>query len=106
MFYKLEVPNKLTVYQSMGQVCMHPVVLYVFLHRKQGLSEATLSSSRTRRLPVLYVFGCEAIDTAECVATFRRLFPETGSHVLVLYDTLFSHCIGQYRCSVTMLPMQ
>lgn len=54
------------------------------------------SSCRTQRLPVLYVFGKEEMRVEECVGKFRELFPEReSSWVLILYDTVYSHCIRE-----------
>ena len=51
---------------------------------------------RTWRLPVLYVFGREEVRMGECVEAFRELFPDRESRVLVLYDTVYAHCMGNY----------
>ena len=50
---------------------------------------------RTKRLPVLYVFGVEDIDVESCVTAFRELFPARDSRVLVLYDTPYTHYVGE-----------
>ena len=31
----------------------------------------------------------------ECAEAFRELFPDRETRVLVLYDTVYSHCIGE-----------
>ncbi len=49
---------------------------------------------RTRRLPVLYIFGREEIDLVDCKRAFKETFPASDAHVLVLYDTVYFHCIG------------
>lgn len=53
--------------------------------------------TQTKRLPLLYIFGAEEIDTDNCVAAFRSLFPAREDHILVLYDTVFYHCIEQFK---------
>ena len=43
----------------------------------------------------MYVFGREEVRVGECVEAFRELFPGRESRVLVLYDTIYAHCIGK-----------
>ena len=50
---------------------------------------------RTRSLPVLYVFGHEGVNTPECVEAFRHLFQDRTTHILVMYDTVYAHCMGE-----------
>ena len=50
---------------------------------------------RTKRLPVLYVFGREQVCPEECVAALRGAFPDQEEHVLVLYDVVYAHCMGE-----------
>ena len=50
---------------------------------------------RTRRLPVLFVFGKEEVDVEDCERAFRETFAADDEHILVLYDTLYSHCISE-----------
>ena len=52
-------------------------------------------SNRTSRLPVLFVFGREEVEVRECEAAFRQAFQSTEDHVLVLYDTVYVHCVGK-----------
>ncbi|XP_076840859.1 2-(3-amino-3-carboxypropyl)histidine synthase subunit 2 [Brachyhypopomus gauderio] len=49
------------------------------------------------RLPVMYVFGRRPIDVQRCAAIFKELFPNGGSHVVVLYDVTYSHAIDDLR---------
>ena len=44
---------------------------------------------------MLYVFGREEVRVGECVEAFRDLFPDRESRVLVLYETVYAHCIGK-----------
>ncbi|XP_064393235.1 2-(3-amino-3-carboxypropyl)histidine synthase subunit 2-like [Halichondria panicea] len=57
--------------------------------------------TQTRRLPVLYVFGLEAMDVSVCVTAFRQLFTDTEDRILVLYHTSYSHCIGGLEEALT-----
>ena len=59
--------------------------------------------SSGRRIPVLYVFGCEEIDVDHCVKAFEEFFPTGEERVLVLYDTVYAHCQGEtvlVKCTV------
>ncbi|XP_070563663.1 2-(3-amino-3-carboxypropyl)histidine synthase subunit 2-like isoform X1 [Ptychodera flava] len=49
--------------------------------------------SPTRRLPVLFVFGQQDIDVEHCFSSFKELFPDSMSHVVVLYDVVYAHSI-------------
>lgn len=51
---------------------------------------------RTKRLPVLYVFGQEELDTDDCASHFRKLFPNSSQHLIVLYDTTYFHAISKF----------
>lgn len=54
---------------------------------------------RTRRLPVLFVFGKEKIEVRDCERAFRETFPHPQAqqeHVLLMYDTVFSHAVGVF----------
>ena len=52
---------------------------------------------------MVYVFGREEVRMAECVEAFRQLFPDPEARVLVLYDTVYSHCMGE--CEVASFPL-
>jgi diphthamide biosynthesis enzyme Dph1/Dph2-like protein len=54
-----------------------------------------LFTGRTERLPVLYVFGREEVKMEECERAFRELFPDPMTSVLILYDTVYHHCIAE-----------
>ncbi len=41
------------------------------------------------------MFGKEAVDVKDCERAFRETFEARDEHILVLYDTLYSHCIGE-----------
>ena len=44
---------------------------------------------------MLYVFGREQVCPEECVAALRGAFPDQEEHVLVLYDVVYAHCMGE-----------
>ena len=52
---------------------------------------------------MVYVFGREEVRMAECVEAFRQLFPDPAARVLVLYDTVYTHCMGE--CEVASFPL-
>ncbi|KAG7488773.1 hypothetical protein MATL_G00038530 [Megalops atlanticus] len=49
--------------------------------------------SPSRRLPLMYVFGKRPVDLQRCVSSFQELYPDRQSHVVVLYDVIYSHII-------------
>ena len=50
---------------------------------------------RTRRLPVLFIFGKEVVDVRDCERCLRNTIATGGEeHVLVMLDTVYSHCTG------------
>ncbi|XP_053549559.1 2-(3-amino-3-carboxypropyl)histidine synthase subunit 2 [Bombina bombina] len=49
------------------------------------------------RLPVSYVFGHKKVDKDLCSYTFRNLYPDTKSHVVVLSDVVYSHIIDDLK---------
>ncbi|XP_013405912.1 2-(3-amino-3-carboxypropyl)histidine synthase subunit 2-like [Lingula anatina] len=53
--------------------------------------------SPVTRYPVLYVFGRKDIDVQHCCEQFQKLFPDLTQHVLVLYDVVYSHAIGDLK---------
>ena len=44
---------------------------------------------------MLYVFGQESVDVLHCVAAFRELYTDRETDILVLYNTVYFHCIGR-----------
>ena len=54
-----------------------------------------VSVNRTRRLPVLHVFGKWPIDGQSCLEQFGQLFPDTEVKVIVFCDVVYSHCMGK-----------
>ena len=44
---------------------------------------------------MLYVFGRETVDVLHCVTVFRELYPDRQADILVLYDTVYAHCVGK-----------
>ena len=58
---------------------------------------------RTKRLPVLYVFGQEEVSPEECAAAFREAFPDQKEQVIVFYDVVYAHCMGEWFSPVHTL---
>uniref|UniRef100_W5KIG8 2-(3-amino-3-carboxypropyl)histidine synthase subunit 2 n=1 Tax=Astyanax mexicanus TaxID=7994 RepID=W5KIG8_ASTMX len=53
--------------------------------------------SPSRRLPLMYVFGKRPMDVQKCAETFRELYPESDSCVVVLYSVIYAHAIDDCR---------
>lgn len=51
--------------------------------------------SPCRKLPVLHVFGQQPLDVGRCTEAFRELYPEQQSCVVVLYDVVYAHAMGE-----------
>lgn len=70
---------------------------YYDLHDLHDLFNTFLPSSfhSTKRIPVLYIFGREAIDLQDCVAAFKTIYPDNHSHIILMYDVRYSHVIGK-----------
>ncbi|XP_013773032.1 2-(3-amino-3-carboxypropyl)histidine synthase subunit 2-like [Limulus polyphemus] len=51
--------------------------------------------SSTSRLPVLYVFGKQPLDSFHAVEEFKKTFHDNESHVVLLYDVVYSHSAPQ-----------
>ena len=43
------------------------------------------------------MFGKEEVDMKDCEHAFRETFPAKDEHILVLFDTLYSHCISKLK---------
>ncbi|KAM4543679.1 2-(3-amino-3-carboxypropyl)histidine synthase subunit 2 [Fundulus diaphanus] len=50
--------------------------------------------SPSRRLPVMYVFEKRALDVQMCSASFRELYPDTRTHVVLLCDVNYDHALS------------
>ncbi|XP_007898034.1 2-(3-amino-3-carboxypropyl)histidine synthase subunit 2 isoform X2 [Callorhinchus milii] len=51
--------------------------------------------SPSRRLPVLYVFGRKPVNVEECVDSFRELYPDKSSHVVIQSDVPYSYILDE-----------
>lgn len=51
--------------------------------------------SPCRKLPVLHIFGRQPLDIGRCTEAFRELYPEQQSCVVVLYDVVYAHAMGE-----------
>ncbi|XP_034429045.1 2-(3-amino-3-carboxypropyl)histidine synthase subunit 2 [Hippoglossus hippoglossus] len=50
--------------------------------------------SASKRLPLMYVFERRQLDVEKCASAFRELYPDTQSHIIILYDVNYVHVIG------------
>uniref|UniRef100_UPI00398E9F0D 2-(3-amino-3-carboxypropyl)histidine synthase subunit 2 n=1 Tax=Pristiophorus japonicus TaxID=55135 RepID=UPI00398E9F0D len=49
------------------------------------------------RLPVMYVFGQKPVDVYQCAASFRALYPDKYTHVIILCDVIYSYVLEELR---------
>ncbi|TKS87930.1 2-(3-amino-3-carboxypropyl)histidine synthase subunit 2 [Collichthys lucidus] len=50
--------------------------------------------SPSKRLPLMYVFERRPVDLEKCTSAFRELYPDTQSHIILLYDVSYVHAIN------------
>lgn len=51
--------------------------------------------SPSKRLPLMYVFERRPVDVEKCASTFRELYPDTQSHIIILYDVNYVHAMSK-----------
>ncbi|XP_061569405.1 2-(3-amino-3-carboxypropyl)histidine synthase subunit 2 [Cololabis saira] len=49
--------------------------------------------SPSRRLPLIYIFEKRPLDVEACASSFRELYPDSQSHIVILYDVNYDHVI-------------
>ncbi|XP_069554084.1 2-(3-amino-3-carboxypropyl)histidine synthase subunit 2 [Brachyistius frenatus] len=49
--------------------------------------------SPSNRLPLMYVFERRPVDVEKCASSFKELYPDTHSHIIILYDVNYVHAI-------------
>lgn len=49
--------------------------------------------SPSQRLPLMYIFERKQLNLEKCVSSFKDLYPDRQSHVIVLYDVNYVHII-------------
>ncbi|KAF9955377.1 Diphthamide biosynthesis protein 2 [Mortierella alpina] len=58
--------------------------------------------SPTSRLPVIYVFGKQPVDVADCVSVFDGFFAkDKAQKVILMYDVIYAHCIDELLSKLT-----
>ncbi|XP_039983297.1 2-(3-amino-3-carboxypropyl)histidine synthase subunit 2 [Xiphias gladius] len=50
--------------------------------------------SPSKRLPLMYVFERRPVDVERCASAFRELYPDTQSHIIILYDVNYDHALN------------
>ncbi|XP_029313429.1 2-(3-amino-3-carboxypropyl)histidine synthase subunit 2 [Cottoperca gobio] len=50
--------------------------------------------SPSKRLPLMYIFERRPVDLEKCTSAFRELYPDTHSHIAILYDVNYVHAIN------------
>ncbi|KAJ0022627.1 hypothetical protein NQD34_014761 [Periophthalmus magnuspinnatus] len=56
--------------------------------------------SPSKRLPLMYVFEKRPINVEKCVTVFKELYPDSQSHIILLYDVNYVHAIGDLRTAL------
>lgn len=51
--------------------------------------------SPSKRLPLMYVFETRPVDLEKCTSAFRELYPDSQTHIIVLYDVNYVHAISK-----------
>lgn len=59
--------------------------------------------SPSRRLPLLYIFEQRALDVEKCASSFRELYPDRHSHIIILYDVNYAHAISKFAVTLKSL---
>lgn len=59
--------------------------------------------SPSRRLPLLYIFEQRAVDVEKCASSFRDLYPDRHSHIIILYDVNYAHAISKFAVTLKSL---
>lgn len=59
--------------------------------------------SPSRRLPLLYIFEQRAVDVEKCASSFRELYPDRHSHIIILYDVNYAHAISKFAVTLQSL---
>ncbi|RVE58982.1 hypothetical protein OJAV_G00199720 [Oryzias javanicus] len=49
--------------------------------------------SPSKRLPLMYIFEKRQLDVEVCACSFRELYPDKQSHIVLLYDVNYDHAI-------------
>uniref|UniRef100_UPI0037E749A3 2-(3-amino-3-carboxypropyl)histidine synthase subunit 2 n=1 Tax=Semicossyphus pulcher TaxID=241346 RepID=UPI0037E749A3 len=57
--------------------------------------------SPSTRLPLMYVFERRAVDLEKFSSAFRELYPDTQSHIIVLYDVNYVHATNDLHTLVS-----
>ncbi|TWW71389.1 2-(3-amino-3-carboxypropyl)histidine synthase subunit 2 [Takifugu flavidus] len=51
--------------------------------------------SPSKRLPLMYIFERRPVDVEKCASAFRELYPDTQSHIILLYHVNYVHAINE-----------
>ena len=58
--------------------------------------------SPSKRLPLMYIFEKRPLDVETCASSFRELYPDRQSRIVVLYDVNYDHAIGRFYVQDTV----
>ena len=87
----LHLPHLVQVHLAHCAVSMYVCVCHVNI----CMCVCVCAHFRTKRLPVLYVFGQEEVSPEACAAAFGEAFPDPEEHVIVFCDVVYTHCMGE-----------
>lgn len=51
--------------------------------------------SQPVKMPVLFVYGRQPLDIADCAHSFALLFPDESSNIIIMYDTVYAYACGK-----------
>lgn len=51
--------------------------------------------SPSKRLPLMYIFERRPVDVEKCTSAFRELYPDSQSHIILLYHVNYVHAISK-----------
>lgn len=87
---------------SVGSCCVDEVAAeHVGADCVVHYGSACLSPSK--RLPLMYIFERRPLDVDKCTSAFRDLYPDTQSHVILLYDVNYVHAISKLIADVLVV---
>ncbi|ORY96132.1 diphthamide biosynthesis protein 2 [Syncephalastrum racemosum] len=88
---------------SYGSCCVDEVAAeHVNAHLIIHYGRSCLSP--TSRLPVLYIFGQQQINVEDCVAAFKKHFPEPESNVILMCDVEYSYAMDAVAHQLSDYP--
>lgn len=60
--------------------------------------------SPSKRLPLMYVLEKRLVDLQKCASAFKEVYPDTQTHVILVYDVNYAHAIRKKLYCAFDLP--